>query len=148
MAKRDLERWLWQAGNESREPKSDLEIAFSRLAHSHGWSPRVDVYESEQNVLVLVELAGVSESEIRIGIDPVEGRILIRGRRDLINLNRCQPHQIEIAYGEFERDLPIPTGVYDLGRTDAKLSHGILIIDFPKSEPEFQIVERRWITLS
>ncbi|MBN8689464.1 MAG: Hsp20/alpha crystallin family protein [Armatimonadetes bacterium] len=148
MAKRDLERWLWQLGNEPRDPNSDLGVAFSRLAHGHGWTPRVDVYETDQNVLVLVELAGVSESDVRIGIDPEMGRILIRGRRDLLSLHRCQPHQIEIPSGEFERDLPIPPGVYDLGRTDAKLSHGLLIIEFPKSEPEFQIVERRWITLS
>ena len=101
------------------------------------WRPSIDVFETEESILVIVDLAGVSRDEITIEQD---GEVLrIAGRRrdpeDLhtADLKRC--HQMEIDYGPFERLVRI-SGPIDREKTEARCENGFLKILLSKEKKE------------
>lgn len=104
--------------------------------------PAADVYETDDTVIVLLEIAGVSGEEIELEI---EGRALtIRGvRKPLSGRPGRIYHQMEIAHGAFQRDLLLPSEV-DAERASASYQQGILEIVLPKATPSRN--RQFWIT--
>jgi HSP20 family protein len=93
--------------------------------------PAVDVYDTDDQVVVLVELSGIADQEVEIS---VEGRVFtLRGER----LAR-QGHpgrlysQMEICFGPFERVLTLPAEV-DADGARASYLDGFLEITLPKA---------------
>ncbi len=92
--------------------------------------PAADVYETEEVVVVLVDIAGIGEQEVEISVD---GKSLsVRGDRE------PQPghpgrlySQMEICYGPFQRDLLLPAEV-DPDGAKATYNDGLLAIVLPK----------------
>ena len=98
---------------------------------SHVWRPPTDVFETEEAVVVRVEIAGMLENDFSIVID---GRYLsIRGLRSDV-MERRAYHQMEIRFGEFasEVELPYQISVSDI---EAVYSNGFLQIRLPKAHP-------------
>jgi len=95
--------------------------------------PAADVYETDSEVIVLVEIAGISGEEIEMEI---EGRTLvIRGaRRPLPGRPRRVYSQMEIAHGAFQRELLLPAEV-NAEAAVATYRHGILEVVLPKAGP-------------
>ena len=95
--------------------------------------PSVDVYETADSIVVVVDIAGASPDSLRVVL---EGReLIISGERQ----ERClQAKQrllhMEIDYGFFERRMTLPPGV---GTTAARAryEHGFLFIEMDKSSP-------------
>jgi len=108
------------------------ESARLRMAiRSHVWRPPTDVFETEEVVVVRVEIAGMEENDFSIVID---GRYLsIRGLRGDV-MERRAYHQMEIRFGEFatEVELPYPIVVSEI---EAVYSNGFLQIRLPKARP-------------
>ena len=108
------------------------ESARLRMAtRSHVWRPPTDVFETDDAVVVRVEIAGMQENDFSIVID---GRyISIRGLRSDV-LERRAYHQMEIRFGEFatEVELPYPILVSEI---EAVYSNGFLQIRLPKARP-------------
>lgn len=118
---REVERFIGDFA--SRKPPS---VRFSPRA----WAPAVDVYETLDEVVVIVELAGVKQEEIEI---EVHGKLLVvRGeRRDIKQGVRRSYSQIEIMWGPFERNIALPSAV-NVAETKAYYDDGILEIVLPK----------------
>ena len=118
---REMERLLGDFT--SRKPPS---VSFSPRARA----PAVDVYETTDEVAVLVELAGVKQEEIEV---EVRGNALvIRGeRRDIKQGVRRSYSQMEILWGPFERSITLPTSVQIEGAR-AFYEGGFLEIVLPK----------------
>ena len=95
--------------------------------------PAADVYETAEEVIVLVEIAGISGEEIEI---EVGGRTLtIRGtRKPLPGRPQRKYSQMEIANGAFQRDLLMPSEV-DAEKAVAAYKDGILEVVLPKAGP-------------
>jgi HSP20 family protein len=93
--------------------------------------PAADVYETESEVVVLVEMAGISGCEIELDID---GRVLhLQGeRRPLRGRPGMSYSQIEISHGMFRRDLLLPAEV-DAEKASATYADGILEVVLPKA---------------
>jgi len=70
------------------------------------WQPAIDVYETDENVVVLVELAGIKQDEIEV---LAQNNILtVRGeRRDIKQGIKRTYSQMEILGGPFERNISI-----------------------------------------
>lgn len=99
---------------------------------SHPWQPPTDVFETEEAVLVRVEIAGMKEDDFSL---EVNGRsISIRGSRQDTPERRSY-HQMEIRYGEFEvaMDLPCPV---EIERIEAVYNNGFLRVVLPKARPK------------
>ena len=94
------------------------------------WEPAIDVYETEDEVVVVVEIAGVNEENIEIMID--ENIFIIRGeRRDAIFAGRKIYHQMEITSGPFERAVLLPSKV-NAAQSNASYKNGLVEVVMPK----------------
>lgn len=98
---------------------------------SHVWRPPTDVFETEDGVVVRVEIAGMVENDFSIILD---GRYLsVRGQRSDI-LERRAYHQMEIRFGEFVTDIELPHQI-SASEIEAIYSNGFLQIRLPKARP-------------
>jgi HSP20 family protein len=96
------------------------------------WQPNVDVYESEDGVVIVVELAGVTREEVSVVFD--DGKLHIRGARtDGTPHGNRRYRQMEICYNEFGRSVYLPDNVDPDGIT-AKIDNGLMTIKAPKKK--------------
>lgn len=110
------------------ETRREVLISGSWQVHSSVWMPPTDVYETEENLIVKVEVAGMREDDFEVA---VEDYILsIRGNRPGQNERRAY-HQMEIRHGKFEIAIGLPTGI-NLEEAMAEYKDGFLTIVFPK----------------
>lgn len=95
------------------------------------WRPPVEVYETESELVVLVELGGISDAGVEVS---VEDQVLaIRGERSPIGCEeRRRIHAMGIAYGPFAADIFIPFAI-DLEAISAEYDVGILTIRLPRA---------------
>lgn len=97
-----------------------------------GFSPRVDVAETDEEVQVAVELPGMNEKEIEVTLDGEALRI--RGEKKSENERKDgQVFRSERYYGAFDRVVPIPCEV-EREKVDAEFKNGVLTITLPKTE--------------
>lgn len=110
------------------ETRREVLLSGSWQVHSSVWTPPTDVYETDENLIVKVEIAGMREEDFEVA---VEDYILsIRGNRPGQNERRAY-HQMEIRFGKFEIAIGLPTGI-NLEDAFAEYKEGFLTIVFPK----------------
>jgi HSP20 family protein len=96
-----------------------------------GWRPNVDVCETDEYVVVAVELAGVSQADVELTFE--SGRLIVRGLRKPLKpseVSSCQ--RIEIRYGPFERIIPILCRIDAHSNITATYREGLLEVRLPK----------------
>lgn len=94
------------------------------------WSPAVNIYETDDSILVMAELAGVAPDEINIKYE--SNRLLVWGqRRQLVPDNIRAVHRMEIQMGQFAFAVELP-GTVSAKDAEARLETGILLIRLPK----------------
>jgi HSP20 family protein len=96
------------------------------------WSPAVDIFETEGEIVVKAELPGVERKDITLNL---ENNILtVRGERRFEKETKEENyHRIERAYGGFSRSFSIPATV-DEEKIRADYKDGVLKIALPKKE--------------
>lgn len=98
------------------------------------WQPSADVFETEAEVVIRFEVAGVRSEDLKVN---VEGSMLrLRGVRKLPPLAAIDRlKQMEISFGPFEREIGIEASFHpDLVR--ARLEDGLLEVRIPRRSPE------------
>ncbi|MGQ9628847.1 MAG: Hsp20/alpha crystallin family protein [bacterium] len=96
------------------------------------WRPSVDIYETAEHLVILVELAGVVKDDISIVLE--DNILRISGRRvDLPPAPKVRLHQMEIDFGDFETVIKVPTSVDGEG-IKASYRDGFLRIMIPKEK--------------
>src|ERR1041384_5124112 len=119
------------------ETRRDIFVATTWQVQSSIWSPPTDVYETEENLIVKVEVAGMREDDFQVSVE--DQILLIQGNRPDINERRAY-HQMEIRFGKFEITFGLPTGV-DIDNASAEYKDGFLTIVFPKMHAKHIEVE-------
>ncbi len=132
MPQRDTQKWLWLATAGFQRVGQESPLGNSHFVKRIAWEPRIDILELDNEVLILVELAAVEHQGIQIEFETGSRMMTIRGRRDVPGETCGRPHQLEIYYGEFERQTQLPEIVYDLDSTTAELRDGMLRITLKK----------------
>jgi HSP20 family protein len=99
---------------------------------THMWSPSVDIFESENEITIKMDLPEVRKDEVAVNLD---GQTLtIQGQRKLEHEEkRDQYHRIERSYGQFARSFTIPPNVNRDGLR-AEYADGVLRLVLPKRE--------------
>jgi len=96
------------------------------------WRPPVDIYETPEEVVVLVEIAGMSKRDINVTME--EDVLRISGTRpDYSPSTKMKLHQMEIDYGKFERTIKISLPI-DIKRITAHYKEGFLQITLTKKK--------------
>ena len=100
------------------------------------WRPPTDVYETHENVVVFIEVAGMDPDNFSV---EYSNKILrVSGHRQDKHL-RAACHCLEVQYGEFASEVYLP-GQYDLDEVDAQYKDGFLTVTLPKKTPEAKLI--------
>ncbi|MCE5324398.1 Hsp20/alpha crystallin family protein [bacterium] len=137
---KSYDEMLEELEREMRRVSDDMLLQMFRISSTSGevWSPRVDVYETADAVVVKVCAAGLEPGQIELSISG-DGRFLtLRGVRvecDDDKSQRIRYHQLEIYYGPFERIISLPAEVkFDRNKLTANYKDGFLKVTLPKLE--------------
>ena len=96
-----------------------------------GWAPAVDLYQTNDNVVALVELPGMRKEDIEISLH--DGMLTIAGERKTSISNGEKAERTERYVGSFRRSITLPVAV-DPNRVSANYRDGVLTITLPKAE--------------
>jgi len=96
------------------------------------WIPAADIYESDNDLVVNLDLPGVDPKAVDVR---VENNVLsIRGERQFDEKqNKESFHRVERSYGPFARSFTLSTSV-DPEKIRADFKAGVLSITLPKAE--------------
>lgn len=99
------------------------------------WRPPTDVYETDDAVIVKIEIAGMRPDDFQITF---ADRILtVTGTRQDMDA-KLSYHCLEIPYGEFRTEVFL-SGTYIAERIEARYTDGFLYIALPKSKQEHRV---------
>lgn len=94
----------------------------------------IDVYQTENDIVIKSTVAGVSAEDIDITI--TNDMVTIRGKRERDeNIPQENYYYQECYWGPFSRSVILPVDI-DAERIDASMKNGILTIRLPKIERE------------
>ena len=134
MAKRFPTDWMWAQAFDVIEEAERMHRQFFRLsAPGRGpvtWEPPVDIFEDEEDVLIVVALPGVPEKSVEVSME--DGLLVIRAARDIpFGGSRVAVRRLEIPHGYFERRIQLPeVAVRMRGR---EMVNGCLVLSLRKS---------------
>lgn len=94
------------------------------------WSPPTDVYETEHEYVVRVEVAGIRDADLEITFE--NGILVINGVRPELPERRAY-HRMEIHFGKFSTVIGVP-GPVDLDNSIAEYKDGFLTVKMPKAK--------------
>jgi HSP20 family protein len=131
----DPSDWMWAQAWELLADAERMHRQFFRLASSRRaqacWEPPVDVFENEDEVVVVVALPGVASERVEIASEP--GALFVRAERPLpFAGSRHAVRRLEIPYGYFERRITLPEARLTVAAHE--LTHGCLIVRLTKQE--------------
>lgn len=110
------------------ETRKEVFHATGWQVRSSVWNPPTDVYETEANLTIKVEVAGMRDEDFEVAIE--KNILMIGGTRPDQNERRAY-HQMEIMYGKFEIAIQLPVEL-DIDNALAEYKDGFLTIIFPK----------------
>lgn len=102
----------------------------------------VDVFQTDDLIVVYAQAAGADLTDIRVSIEGDADIVLIEGKRlrpERVAFPRQKPDGAffteECTWGDFYRRIILPESV-DIGRAEAKVKNGVLILVLPLLRPE------------
>jgi len=112
-----------------------FEDFFSRRPRTSGplvWQPALEVYETDNEVVVKAELPGIDPKSVHVTVTS-EG-LTIKGEAKAEHEDKGRNYyRRELRYGAFQRTVALPNEVKS-DETKATFKHGILEVKIPKAE--------------
>ena len=113
-----------------------FEDAFTRMVNepraTRPWSPAVDIYETENELVRKADLPDVDLKDIDVRVE--NQTLSISGERKFEQENTGKGyHRIERSYGSFMRSFAVPNS-FDTEKIAADFKNGVLSVTLPKKE--------------
>ena len=113
---------LFEDAFSSREEEKDM-VAST-------WNPSVDIYETENAMVLKAEVPGIDENDIELKIE--DNTLTLKGDRKFEKETKEENyHRIERAYGSFYRSFTLPRNI-DQDKIKAERENGILKVTMSK----------------
>jgi HSP20 family protein len=121
---------------------SSLQEQFNRLFENRfapgteeqtltAWAPAVDVYETENELVIKADLPQMSEKELDVRVE--NNMLTIRGERKFEQKVKEENYlRMERAYGSFSRSFSLPNTVVNTEAIQAEYKEGVLTVTLPK----------------
>ena len=122
--------------NPLREMEREMTNFFDRSPFSFfgmGTHPRVDVYQTDNDIIVKAEMPGVSKEVLNVYVEDNLLRLSGRTKRHE-EFKDENVYRTERRYGSFSRTISLPAEVKS-EQVKASYNDGILSITLPKAEP-------------
>jgi len=128
MRARDPSIWMWAEARQLMDRAERLHQRFfelGRAAREPSWEPPVDVFETTSGLFIEIALPGVDPQGVETTFE--RNALFVAGERRLpLASEPAVIRRLEIPYGRFERRVVLPTGRYELVRS--QLVNGCLTI--------------------
>ena len=125
-----------RGSRQSSQTKSYFCKDLNSLNPGH-WEPNSDIYESDDQVIVRVELAGVAKEDLSVKVK--DSSLNISGiRHGFQTLTEVHYHQVELHCGEFCKTIPLPDSMAH-NKIIASFQNGILEITISKRDESIEI---------
>ena len=113
-----------------------FEDAFTRMLSepqtNRPWAPAVDIYETENELVLKADLPDVDLKDIDVRVE--NQTLTISGERKFDQEHAGQGyHRIERSYGSFVRSFAVPN-TFDTETIAADFKNGVLSVTLPKKE--------------
>lgn len=96
------------------------------------WQPSVDIYETEDAIVIKAELPDVDQKDIEVRIE--DNTLTLRGeRKHEGEVKKENYHRIERYFGSFQRSFSLPMNIQQ-DNVSASCERGVLTITLPKKE--------------
>jgi HSP20 family protein len=96
------------------------------------WQPSVDIYETEDAIVIKAELPDVDQKDIEVRIE--DNTLMLKGeRKHEGEVKKENYHRIERYFGSFQRSFSLPTNIQQ-DNVSATCDKGVLTITLPKKE--------------
>jgi len=106
--------------------------------HTHAWRPPTDVFETDDAVIIRVEVAGMRESDFNVTL--ADQLLIVTGYRQDPS-PKVTYHQMELRYGDFHVEVYLHWAIGESG-IQAVYDNGFLQIVLPKArKQQIRIVE-------
>lgn len=121
------------------DPLANLRVfedAFSRVLSepqtNRPWSPAVDIYETENELVLTADLPDVELKDIDVRVE--NQTLTISGARKFQQKDAGKGyHRIERSYGNFVRSFAVPN-TFDTEKIGAAFKNGVLTVTLAKKE--------------
>ncbi len=136
VSRRKQDDWYWQIEAGLARLGESIPSSVPSVAPVRGWQPPIDLIEDAEKFILKVELAGVNIENVDVLYVPGRHSILIRGVRpeeDTDEHRRTGIFRLEIFYGEFEREIPLPSVPVEPQGIRSGYRNGFLLVLIPKS---------------
>ena len=122
-AQRDFER-LFREAFSSQHGETELS--------TRSWAPPVDIYETEEAIVLKAELPGVEAKDVEIRVE--DNTLYLKGERKFEKEVKEQNyHRVERSYGSFARSFSLPNSISS-DKVKAEFKDGLLTLTMPKRE--------------
>ena len=113
-----------------------FEDSFTRMVNeprtNRPWSPAVDIYETENELVLKADLPDVDLKDIDVRVE--NQTLSISGERKFDQEHTEKGyHRIERSYGSFVRSFSVPN-TFDTENVAADFKNGVLSVTLPKKE--------------
>ena len=96
------------------------------------WQPAVDIYETEESIVIKAELPDVDQKDIEVRIE--DNTLTLKGeRKHESDVKKENYHRIERYFGTFQRSFSLPATIRQ-ENVSAICEKGVLTITLPKKE--------------
>ncbi|MDI6755659.1 MAG: Hsp20/alpha crystallin family protein [Thermodesulfobacteriota bacterium] len=96
------------------------------------WVPAVDIYETNEAIVLKAELPGITPKEITVEVK--DNTLTLKGEKKFEKeVQEENYHRVERSYGSFQRVFTLP-GTVQQDKVKAKFKEGILEVNIPKIE--------------
>src|ERR1700693_3952079 len=130
-------RWEQARGSTTLQDQVNrlFEDNFTRDRSGHAnlatWAPPVDIYETENELVIKADLPDLQEKDIDVRVE--NNTLTIRGERKFDDVNEDNYLRVERAYGSFMRSFSLPNTVSS-ENIRAEYRNGVLTLHMAKRE--------------
>lgn len=129
----------WDPWRELLNMRDELDRLFERFftpmeveSREITWSPSVEMYETDKDLVVKAELPGLSSKDVDITL--TDEALIIKGeKKESEEVKGENYYRKETRYGSFHRTIPIPIPI-EKENIKASFKDGILEIRLPKAK--------------
>jgi len=129
----------WDPFRDVSTMREDMERLFDSMLSRYPrervqavWAPSIDVEETNDAMIIRVELPGMKREDIKVTV--AEDTVTISGERKYENDRKDRTfHRVERAYGSFQRAIALPVSVQG-DKAEASYRAGVLELTLPKAE--------------
>jgi HSP20 family molecular chaperone IbpA len=113
------------------QPKREVEEKQERTIPSAAYLPATDIFETDQALIVIMEMPGVGKENVDVRVE--NDVVTIDGRIDFSKYEGIQPIYTEYNVGNYVRSFQLSSKI-EQGRISAELKDGVMTLMLPKAE--------------